>query len=124
MRARNLVIATGGHQPLDRLVSQTVAGEPLVARVGDRLLQSDEVLKLGGLARVADLLDGKRSPRVTVIGGSTSALTRAVLSMNRTLALADRGANARSMATSGRNMRIRIIKGGTPALLAGTCRCG
>ncbi|MES2336697.1 MAG: DegT/DnrJ/EryC1/StrS family aminotransferase [Pseudomonadota bacterium] len=78
-RAHNVVIATGGHQPLDRLVTQTVAGETLVGRVGDRLLQSDEVLALGGLDRVADLLSGKRSPRVVVIGGSTSALTTVAL---------------------------------------------
>ncbi|MEH3160246.1 MAG: DegT/DnrJ/EryC1/StrS family aminotransferase [Sphingomonas taxi] len=78
-RAENLVVATGGHQPLDRLVEQRVAGERLTHRVGDKLLQSDEVLALGGLDRVADLLSGKRSPRVAVIGGSTSALTTVAL---------------------------------------------
>jgi len=78
-RSRNLVIATGGHQPLDRLVVQQVAGASLVARVGDRLMQSDEVLALGGLDRVADLLAGKRAPRVVVVGGSTSALTTVAL---------------------------------------------
>lgn len=78
-RSRSLVLATGGHQPLDRLAAQRVAGVPLVSRVGDRLLQSDEVLALGGLDRVADLLSGKRSPRVAVIGGSTSALTTVAL---------------------------------------------
>ncbi|MGK6319287.1 aminotransferase class I/II-fold pyridoxal phosphate-dependent enzyme [Sphingomonas sp. DT-204] len=77
--ARNLVIATGGHQPLDRLAGQQIAGEPLVRRAGDRLLQSDEVLALGGLDKVADLLAGKRNPRVAVIGGSTSALTTVAL---------------------------------------------
>jgi hypothetical protein len=77
--AHNIVVATGGYQPLDRLVTQHVAGVPLSARVGDRLLQSDEVLALGGLDRVADLLGGKRSPRVVVIGGSTSALTTVAL---------------------------------------------
>jgi len=76
---RNLVIATGGHQPLDRLAEQRVAGESLASRAGDRLLQSDEVLLLGGLDRVADLLAGKRDPRVVVIGGSTSALTSVAL---------------------------------------------
>lgn len=77
--ARNLVIATGGHQPLDRLAVQHVAGAPLVALAGDRLLQSDEVLTLGGLDKVADLLSGKRAPRIAVIGGSTSALTTVAL---------------------------------------------
>ncbi|QNE30671.1 aminotransferase DegT [Sphingomonas sp. NBWT7] len=76
---RNLVIATGGHQPLDRLVAQHVAGEPIVALAGDRLIQSDAVLSLGGYDMVADLLSTKRAPRIAVIGGSTSALTTVAL---------------------------------------------
>ena len=74
-----VVIATGGHQPLDRLAGQSVAGLSLVAAAGDRLLQSDEVLSQGGLAKVGDLLAGRRDPRVVVIGGSTSALTTIAL---------------------------------------------
>ncbi|WBH17494.1 DegT/DnrJ/EryC1/StrS family aminotransferase [Sphingomonas radiodurans] len=77
--ARNLVIATGGHQPLDRLVAQRVAGAPLVDLAADRLVQSDSVLSRGGFEMVADLLAGKRAPRVAVIGGSTSALTTVAL---------------------------------------------
>lgn len=73
-RSHAIVIATGGHQPIDRLAMQRVAGLSLSAAVGDRLLQSDSVLVAGGMARVADLLQGKRAPRVAVIGGSTSAL--------------------------------------------------
>ena len=76
---RNLVIATGGHQPLDRLAAQVVAGEPLVAQAGDRLLQSDEVLAVGGFEMVADLLSAKRAPKIAVVGGSTSALTTIAL---------------------------------------------
>ena len=77
--ARTVVIATGGHQPLGRLAAQRVAGARLVELAGDRLLQSDEVLTLGGVAKVADLLSGKRAPRIAVIGGSTSALTTVAL---------------------------------------------
>ncbi len=77
--ARNLVIATGGHQPLDRLVEQQVAGASLVDLAGDRLLQSDSVLSRGGFEMVADLLAGKRAPKIAVIGGSTSALTTVAL---------------------------------------------
>ena len=57
----------------------SVAGLPLVSSVGDRLLQSDEVLTIGGFERVADLLAGKRNPRVAVIGGSTSAIATIAL---------------------------------------------
>ena len=84
---RNLVLATGGHQPLDRLATQIVAGLPLVSSVGDRLLQSDEVLTIGGYERVADLLAGKRNPRVAVIGGSTSAIATIALLLKSTPAL-------------------------------------
>lgn len=73
-RSEAIVIATGGHQPVDRLLAQRVAGLPLAATLGDRLLQSDDVLALGGMATVGNRLAGKRNPRVTVIGGSTSAL--------------------------------------------------
>jgi len=76
---RSLVVATGGHQPLDRLVRQQVAGAPLLELAGDRLVQSDEVLALGGYERVADLIAAKRAPRIAVIGGSTSALTTIAL---------------------------------------------
>lgn len=85
--ARNLVIATGGHQPLDRLVTQEVAGVPLMEIAGNRLLQSDSVLARGGFEMVADLLSQKRSPRVAVIGGSTSALTTVALLLRERPAL-------------------------------------
>lgn len=83
----NLVIATGGHQPLDRLVTQRVAGASLVEIAGDRLLQSDSVLARGGFEMVADLLAGKRAPRIAVIGGSTSALTTVALLLRERPAL-------------------------------------
>ncbi|WP_374943423.1 DegT/DnrJ/EryC1/StrS family aminotransferase [Sphingomonas sp.] len=78
-RSRAVAIATGGHQPLDRLAAQTVAGARLVDIAGDRLVQSDDVLTLGGFEKVADVLAAKRAPRIAVIGGSTSALTTVAL---------------------------------------------
>ncbi len=74
-----VAIATGGHQPLDRLAAQRVGGVSLVADVGDRLMQSDEALALGGPAKIVDLLSRKRNPKVVVIGGSTSAVATVVL---------------------------------------------
>lgn len=85
--SHNVVIATGGHQPLDRLAAQQVAGQSLVAQAGDRLLQSDEVLAHGGMAKVADLLSGKRAPKIVVIGGSTSALATIFLILKTAPAL-------------------------------------
>lgn len=87
MASRTLVIATGGHQPLDRLAAQRVAGESLVAQAGDRLLQSDEVLAVGGFERIADLIGTKRNPKIVVIGGSTSALTTVALLLRERPAL-------------------------------------
>lgn len=78
-RSHAIAIATGGHQPLDRLVGQQVAGAPLHQLADGKLMQSDELLALGGLDRAADLLRSKRDPRVVVIGGSTSALASVAL---------------------------------------------
>lgn len=84
---RSLVIATGGHQPIDRLATQRVAGASLLDLAGERLLQSDDVLRRGGMDRVADLLSGKHAPRIAVIGGSTSALATVTLLLKRQPAL-------------------------------------
>lgn len=78
-RTRAVCIATGGHQPLDRLADQNVAGARLVDLAGDRLLQSDDVLTLGGFETVVDLLSTRRAPSIAVIGGSTSALATVAL---------------------------------------------
>ena len=86
--SRNLVIATGGHQPLDRLLHERIAGERLLDHVGGKLIQSDEMLALGGVDRVVDLLAGKRSPRIAVIGGSTSAVAAVNLLLKQAPSLA------------------------------------
>ncbi len=78
-RSHAIVVATGGYQPLDRLVQQDVAGAPLYRLAEGRLMQSDELLALGGLDRAADVLRSKRNPKVAVIGGSTSALASVTL---------------------------------------------
>ncbi|WEK43778.1 MAG: DegT/DnrJ/EryC1/StrS family aminotransferase [Candidatus Sphingomonas colombiensis] len=85
--ARNVVIATGGHQPLDRLVGQRVAGASLPELARHRLVQSDDVLTVGGFEKVADLLGNTRAPRIAVIGGSTSALATVALLLKRQPAL-------------------------------------
>jgi hypothetical protein len=82
-----IVLATGGYQPVERLVKQKVAGVSLVDVAADRLLQSDAVLALGGMQTVADLLAGRRAPRVAVIGGSTSALATVTLLLKHMPAL-------------------------------------
>ncbi len=74
-RSRNVVIATGGHQPIDRLAVQEVAGASLSSLAGGRLIQSDAVLSVGGTQLIAELIARVRAPRIAVVGGSTSAMT-------------------------------------------------
>ena len=78
-RSHAIAIATGGHQPIDRISAQRVAGMHLATSVGDRLLQSDAVLSGSGIEQVIDLIANKRAPKITVIGGSTSALATLLL---------------------------------------------
>lgn len=71
--SRQVVLATGARQPAQRLAAEQVGGESLAARVGDRLVQSGDVLSTGGLEQVTARLAARPSPRVAVVGGSTSA---------------------------------------------------
>jgi len=75
--SRMLVIATGGHQPPERLHEEHVAGVSLAGRYADKLVQSDEVLALNGLDMVRGRIAGRALPRIAIVGGSTSAVTAA-----------------------------------------------
>ncbi|WP_271299593.1 DegT/DnrJ/EryC1/StrS family aminotransferase [Sphingomonas sp. CV7422] len=77
--SRNVVIATGGYQTDEQVAAQRVAGVPLVALAGERLMRSDALLRLGGVAQVEARLRGVAAPRVAIIGASTSAIAAAVL---------------------------------------------
>jgi Pyridine nucleotide-disulphide oxidoreductase len=82
--SRNVVLATGAHQPVERLGREEVAGVNLVERCGARLLQSGEVVSTEGFAAVGSRLAGLgRPPRVAIIGGSTSAAAVAYALLNR-----------------------------------------
>jgi hypothetical protein len=82
--SRNVVLATGASQPMERLRSERVAGVNLVERCGQRLLQSGDVVSTSGFAAVAARLAGLgRPPRVVIIGGSTSAAAVAFALLNR-----------------------------------------
>jgi hypothetical protein len=82
--SRNVVLATGASQPVERLRREVVAGVNLVERCGERLLQSGEVVSTAGFAAVAARLAGLgRPPRVAIIGGSTSAAAIAFAMLNR-----------------------------------------
>jgi dTDP-4-amino-4,6-dideoxygalactose transaminase len=84
---RNLVVATGGEQPLSALQHEQVGGASLVGQAGHRLVQSDDLLASGGIDRIAARLDGRRAPRIVVVGGSTSALATVSLLLKAGLPL-------------------------------------
>ena len=69
-----LVLAAGGHQAVERLRREPVAGKPLVPTYAGKVVQSDDVLRLGGLAAMSKRLAGIASPTIAIVGGSTSAL--------------------------------------------------
>ncbi len=73
LSSRNVVLATGGHQPSGRLADERVGGEPILERYRDKLLQSGEALRIGGLAHIAGRLSKRGNPRIAIVGGSTSA---------------------------------------------------
>jgi hypothetical protein len=73
LKSRHLVIATGGHQPAERLANEKIGGLSLVEAAAGRLMQSGDVLTAGGLEKIAGILACRPSPKVAVIGGSTSA---------------------------------------------------
>ncbi len=77
--ADNIVIATGGYQSPTGVAAARVAGMPLGERAGERLMLCDDLLRTGGMDRLQARLDGKRAPRVAIVGASTSAVASAVL---------------------------------------------
>jgi hypothetical protein len=83
LRGENVVLATGGSQPSARLQQERVAGLPVMQRWGDRVMQSGEVIRVGGLASVAARLAGKAEPKVAILGGSTSAMSVAHALLHR-----------------------------------------
>ena len=83
IEAEQVILATGAAQPPVRLEHEWVAGKPLMQRWGDRLLQSGDVIGIGGAARVSALLAGKANPRVAIVGGSTSGMSAAYSLLNR-----------------------------------------
>jgi hypothetical protein len=82
--SRNVVLATGASQPIERLRAEKVAGVNLVEQWGQKLLQSGDMLSVPGFQAVATRLSGLgRPPRVAIIGGSTSAAAIAFALLNR-----------------------------------------
>ncbi|WP_294312632.1 DegT/DnrJ/EryC1/StrS family aminotransferase [uncultured Sphingomonas sp.] len=74
-----IVVATGGYQTDEQVAAKRVVGMPLGVMAGRRLMRSDIVLRQGGIAAVQERLRACRSPRIAIVGASTSAIAAAVL---------------------------------------------
>ncbi len=77
IRSRNLIIATGGGQPPQRLLTETIAGRRILPHFGDKLVQSGDILTEDGLAVARARLRHLAAPSIVVLGGSTSAISSA-----------------------------------------------
>ena len=71
--SHSVVLATGGTQPQARLNRELVAGEPLLPRYEEKLVQSASIVSFGGVDLVRDRLRNVKSPKVVIVGGSSSA---------------------------------------------------
>ncbi|RYY46808.1 MAG: aminotransferase DegT [Sphingomonadales bacterium] len=85
--SHNLVLATGGYQSPSEVAAERVAGLPLGERLGERLVPSDEALRLGGIDRLRTRLADRPAPRIAIVGASTSALAAATLLLKSSLPL-------------------------------------
>lgn len=87
MRAKLLVIATGGYQAREHIDAVEVAGMTVRDLADQRLMLGDEFLKIGGLEQLRDRIVTKRAPRIAILGGSTSAVAAAALILKAVPAL-------------------------------------
>ena len=87
--SENLVIAAGGRQSTDRLFTESSLHQALLPRYAHKILQSDQMLKQGGVEKVIRHCREVDHPLVAIIGGSSSAAAVAqLLTNNRLLGLA------------------------------------
>ncbi|AFL89078.1 putative PLP-dependent enzyme possibly involved in cell wall biogenesis [Terriglobus roseus DSM 18391] len=77
-RCRSVHMATGAHQPADRLYTEPVGDAPLSPRFSDKLMQSGVLFSPRGMEEVRERLREAESPQIVIVGGSTSAGAAAV----------------------------------------------
>ncbi|GBQ28561.1 DegT/DnrJ/EryC1/StrS aminotransferase [Acetobacter estunensis NRIC 0472] len=75
VKAASILVATGATQEPARLQHLPVGGAPLLPRYENKLIQSDEFLSHDGFARTIAALTAMDSPKVAIVGGSTSAMS-------------------------------------------------
>lgn len=75
--SRYVVLATGGYQPRSYLERRLIGGRPLLPSCAAKLIQSDEALTPGGLAKLGERVSDGRCKRIAIVGSSSSALASA-----------------------------------------------
>lgn len=85
--ATSLILATGAHQPTDRLWHEIVLGQPLLPRFEGKVVQSSTLLSHAGAAAAIRDLAALATPKVAIIGGSHSAMACARLLLDAAPAL-------------------------------------
>ncbi|GAN54743.1 hypothetical protein [Tanticharoenia sakaeratensis] len=88
---RSVLAATGADQRRARLASEAIGGVPLLPRFDHKVIQSEQMLAHGGVVHVAHRLAGISSPRIAIIGGSTSAMASANLLLRSGIPFNDGG---------------------------------
>ncbi len=85
--SHQIVLATGGTMDIGVARGATIAGTTLGALAGERLVLADSVMRTGGIEAVVARLAHVRSPRIAIVGGSTTALATAVHLLKASLPL-------------------------------------
>lgn len=80
--SRNIVIATGAHQPLARLYVEKVAGHPLLPRFAAKTIQSSTFLGSDAEQTLERTTGVHPIQRVAIVGGSHSAIAAAYKCMH------------------------------------------
>jgi cation diffusion facilitator CzcD-associated flavoprotein CzcO len=93
IRSKSVVMAMGAEQPLSRLYTERVAGEPLLPKRSAKIVQSGFALTGEGLRQIRKDLAQHENPRVVIIGSSASAgaVARVLLSEKAKISFGENG---------------------------------
>ena len=75
--SRFVILATGGHQPVDCLERQFVGGVALLPAYAGKLIQSGQALTAAGLGEIGRRLDASPVRRIAIVGSSSSSMASA-----------------------------------------------
>jgi hypothetical protein len=83
LHSQTLVLATGATQTDCLLYKEKVAGESLLPKFIEKTVLSKEILGQSGELKLAKFLNGKKFPKVAIVGGSHSAIASAYVCLHK-----------------------------------------